>query len=224
MTGWGGNGGTAVGLGGSDYGRPVVGSKPQKPPFAKGGLEGLTHILILIPTSMPTPTPRPEPPPAQCSARNGLGGRGIAGDAAWCNSSARGNPSNPPFAKGGLLGGLRRRPTLRHHSASIHRHSRRPHRHSRPVPSFPRKRESTPRPIVTPGITGVLDSGLRRNDGGGVRFAGRWRRGTTLPHPTLSRWERAFRGLRRRPALHPHSVRPSGPHRHSGAGRNPEPR
>ena len=39
-------------------------------------------------------------------------------------------------------------------------------RHSRPIPSFPRKRESTPTPSDTPGLTGVLDSGLRRNDGG----------------------------------------------------------
>ena len=38
-----------------------------------------------------------------------------------------------------------------------------------PTPSFPRKRESTPRPIATPGTTGVLDSGLRRNDGVGRR-------------------------------------------------------
>ena len=41
-----------------------------------------------------------------------------------------------------------------------------PTRHCRPLPSFPRKRESTPHPIDTPGLTGVLDSGLRRNDGG----------------------------------------------------------
>ena len=40
-----------------------------------------------------------------------------------------------------------------------------PIRHSRPHPSFPRKRESTSRPIRSPGYTGVLDSGLRRNDG-----------------------------------------------------------
>ena len=75
--------------------------------------------------------------------------------------------------------------------SSPSRHSRHPHhpsfppspssvipaipiiRHSRPhsvipapTPSFPRKRESTPRPIATPNPTGVLDSGLRRNDGG----------------------------------------------------------
>ena len=36
-----------------------------------------------------------------------------------------------------------------------------------PYSSFPRKRESTPRPFATPGYTGVLDSGLRRNDGMG---------------------------------------------------------
>ena len=36
------------------------------------------------------------------------------------------------------------------------------------LPSFPRKRESTPGPIATPKTTGVLDSGLRRNDGGGI--------------------------------------------------------
>ena len=34
-----------------------------------------------------------------------------------------------------------------------------------PSPSFPRKRESTPRPFATPEYAGVLDSGLRRNDG-----------------------------------------------------------
>ena len=47
-----------------------------------------------------------------------------------------------------------------------------PHRHTRPPPSFPRKRESTPRPTVTPGPTGALDSGLRRNDGEGAGMAG----------------------------------------------------
>ena len=35
-------------------------------------------------------------------------------------------------------------------------------------PSFPRKRESTPGHRDTPKATGVLDSGLRRNDGGAV--------------------------------------------------------
>ena len=34
-------------------------------------------------------------------------------------------------------------------------------------PSFPRKRESTPHHTDTPRYTGGLDSGLRRNDGGG---------------------------------------------------------
>ena len=33
--------------------------------------------------------------------------------------------------------------------------------------SFPQQGESTPHPLDTPGNTGVLDSGLRRNDGGG---------------------------------------------------------
>ena len=42
-------------------------------------------------------------------------------------------------------------------------------------PSFPRKWESTPRPIDTPGLTGVLDSGLRRNDGRGGADVGRGR-------------------------------------------------
>ena len=36
-----------------------------------------------------------------------------------------------------------------------------------PIPSFPRKRESTPRPFRSSGLAGVLDSGRRRNDGGG---------------------------------------------------------
>ena len=31
--------------------------------------------------------------------------------------------------------------------------------------SFPRKRESTPRRTATPEYAGILDSGLRRNDG-----------------------------------------------------------
>ena len=55
-------------------------------------------------------------------------------------------PPTPLLRKGG--GGLR------HHPG-----------HRCPPLSFPRKRESTPRPIATPGLTGVLDSGLRRNDG-----------------------------------------------------------
>ena len=36
------------------------------------------------------------------------------------------------------------------------------------APSSPRHRESTPHPSDTPGNTGVLDSGRRRNDGGGT--------------------------------------------------------
>ena len=46
------------------------------------------------------------------------------------------------------------------------------------ISSFPRKRESTPRHCATPRRTGVLDSGLRRNDGGaaGMTVWGReWR-------------------------------------------------
>ena len=46
--------------------------------------------------------------------------------------------------------------------------------------------------IVTPGFTGVLDSGLRRNDDGGGWPRQGWRGMESLPHPTLSRWERAF--------------------------------
>ena len=91
---------------------------------------------------------------------------------------------SPPFAKGGL-GGLPRR----RHSTNprIVRPSRRslsvipakagihtpPSDNATsyppfppPYPSFPRKRESTPHPIDMPEPTGVLDSGLRRNDGG----------------------------------------------------------
>ena len=83
-------------------------------------------------------------------------------------------------------------------------------------PSFPRKRESTPRPIPTPRPTGVLDSGLRRNDGGGemraVRAAGVW--GESPQPPFCERG--AFGGFAYR-----HSARPR---RHSGVGRNPEPR
>ena len=101
-------------------------------------------------------------------------------------------------------------------------------------PSFPRKRESTPRPIAAPGLTGVLDSGRRRNDGlggggcwayfnysrirgvdsrfrgndgGGGGFCWGWRCMAFLPRPTLSRWERA-RGLRRQSAC---SVIPGPP-------------
>ena len=47
-------------------------------------------------------------------------------------------------------------------------------RHRGTLSSFPRKRESTPRPIATPTTAGVPDSGRRRNDGGppalGVSF------------------------------------------------------
>ena len=54
----------------------------------------------------------------------------------------RGNPPNPLLRKGGFSWAP-------------------PYRHSRPISSFPRKRESTRR-----DSTGVLDSGLRQNDGG----------------------------------------------------------
>ena len=46
--------------------------------------------------------------------------------------------------------------------------ARPPYRHSRPHPIvIPAKAGIHPRPTATPGYTGVLDSGLRRNDGGG---------------------------------------------------------
>ena len=66
------------------------------------------------------------------------------------------------------------------------------------TPSFPRKRESTPCPLATPGITGVLDSGLRRNDGGGRRFVMAARRKSPQP-PFCERG--AFYGLRQCPAI-----------------------
>ena len=53
-------------------------------------------------------------------------------------------------------------PPIRYPRHPSHYHSR-----HRPPPSFPRKRESTPRRHGGPERTGVLDSGLRRNDGGG---------------------------------------------------------
>ena len=66
------------------------------------------------------------------------------------------------------------------------------------LPSFPRKRESTPRPIDTPAPTGVLDSGLRRNDGGECReWMGVGGAGAIPPTPFCERgafWRRAVSG------------------------------
>ena len=98
-----------------------------------------------------------------------------------------------------------------------------PHHHSRPNPPFPPptvipakagihtparcwsgttgvldsglRRNDGEAPPGGAGTTGVLDSGLRRNDGGvGREWWGSWGwwLGAFLPHPTLSRWERAF--------------------------------
>ena len=70
------------------------------------------------------------------------------------------------------------------------------YRHSRPLTVIPAKAGIHTsllfaRRIVPTAPTGVLDSGLRRNDGGG---GGRgWWCSAFLPHPTLSCWERALR-------------------------------
>ena len=79
--------------------------------------------------------------------------------------------------------------------------ARQPHRHSRPqsvIPAsqsvIPAKAGIHPPPSPQPGLPGVLDSGRRRNDGGVAWQHRRWRLARFLPHPTLSRWERAFGG------------------------------
>ena len=95
-------------------------------------------------------------------------------------------------------------------------------RHSRPPPSFPRNRESTPALSDTPGRTGVLDSGLRRNDGGEMRNDGQWvgwRWGGVSPSPNPLPLGEGFWGLRQRSGVrivitshsHRHSVPPSPP-------------
>ena len=65
-----------------------------------------------------------------------------------------GNPPNPPFAKGGLFIVALGRYTI---IPAPHRHSRESGNHT---PAFPQS-----------GLTGVLDSGLRRNDGGAAGLA-----------------------------------------------------
>ena len=84
--------------------------------------------------------------------RNDGEGAGLAGLVRVRAYGGGVNPPNPPFAKGGLFRGLRQRRPARIIPA--------------PTPSFPRKRESTPRPIIRLGPAGAPDSGLRRNDGG----------------------------------------------------------
>ena len=97
------------------------------------------------------------------------------------NSGAGGNPSNPPFAKGGLLGVCANARRFHHYPA--------------------------PPPTVIPAQAGIQSPGCPRR----VEMTGAWipafagmtirlrgkngvaRRSRTLPHPTLSRWERAFR-------------------------------
>ena len=77
--------------------------KPLKsPPFAKGGLGGFyTYIYIYIYTS----------PGTAANPMLGAERRWQAGCCQGCGAvlkQRRGNPSNPPFAKGGLFRGLRR--------------------------------------------------------------------------------------------------------------------
>ena len=76
------------------------------------------------------------------------------------------------------------------------------HRHSCPPPSFPLSRESTPRPTATPKATGVLDSGLRRNDGGGLPSPG----SNATKKPPLSQkggWGDLYLYLHLHPHPHP---------------------
>ena len=85
-------------------------------------------------------------------------------EAAGC-FAPRANPPNPPFAKGGLFRGF---PACIHSFILIPA----PHRHSR------ESGNPLPRPIAAPNLAGVLDSGLRRNDGmAGGLAAGCWRWG-----------------------------------------------
>ena len=87
-----------------------------------------------------------------------------------------------------------------------------------PPPSFPRKRESTPRPFRNSALTGVLDSGLRRNDGGGTwRFSPGLAVGGVSPSPNPLPLGEGFFAWRRwglrhsRPAAAPATAVPGLP-------------
>ena len=77
---------------------PSLAQATKSPPFAKGGLGGFytyTYAYIYTYTS-----PRTAASLMLCGTP--LADGVLMGDAA-CRSAARGNPPNPPFAKGGLL-------------------------------------------------------------------------------------------------------------------------
>ena len=113
------------------------GASPQKPPFRKRGVGGISPRLA----SRKVVSVRSD------LWRDTFPTRVVAWIRPFVKIRRVGNPSNPPLAKGG--GGLR--PYMPSSRLRL---------------SFPRKRESTLRPRIPAAHTGVLDSGLRRDDGG----------------------------------------------------------
>ena len=137
-------------------------ANPPNPPFAKGGLfvgAAIMYQLHKAPAAGPLPggegwvREKRCTPPTPVSAgvldsgrrRNDGGERRRGGRI----------PPTPLLRKGGFSWGASAYSVI----PSV-------------TPSFPRKRESIPRPIATPRHTGVLDSGLRWNDGGGMAVEG----------------------------------------------------
>ena len=163
-------------------------SRPYIPPFPP------THPVIpanpaIIPAA---PNRHPAPhrhsresgnPPPDCGRRRRQPGFRIPPSAGMTGWESR--PYIPPFP-----------PTPSRNHRQPRRHSRRAQPSSRPPPSFPRKRGSTAGLRTTTASTGVLDSGLRRNDGGGCKAA---------------------------PAIPAAPNRHPAPHRHSRESGNPPP-
>ena len=124
----------------------------KSPPFAKGGLGGFSPRLI--------------PTTGRIQADVLAGNNPLHESSEWMQRFVMrgdGKSLQPPFCERGAFRGLR------HHRPPFLNPTVIPSAvpSSRLPPSFPRKRESTPRPFRSSGPTGVLDSGLRRNDGGG---------------------------------------------------------
>ena len=142
---------------------------PKSPPFAKGGLFGGISPALLLRHAASPAIPRP---PTAFSTTSGWRcfGCGIGVGVGVGIKSL-----HPPLCERGAFWGLRRPDVPEHPDAHSHSHTT--------PPSFPRKRESTPRPIATPGLPGVLDSGAGRNDGGAVCGIRRWAAQYDSPSP-----------------------------------------
>ena len=125
-----------------------MGASHKRPPFRKRGVGGILYLYLHL-----HPAPKRQQPDA---VRNGAAGGVLLGMRRGVKA-ARGNPPNPPFAKGGLFKACANAPAIPHSRRP--RHSRQPHRHSRRrPPSFPHpRRHSRESGNPRPGLSAVRD-------------------------------------------------------------------